>query len=137
MLEEWTHLPRWFKLSTALAVLGFSAYWAAHGVLWPWGFGIGLLLFVMSFMKPLGPPRKKSRPPVEPATNGKHENPYRSTPSFSSTLDGAEDTAKADAMRSAESRRRVRRPRPSPGMTLVLGAAIAVFAILALTRFWR
>lgn len=58
-LDEWTRLPLWFKLSTAFAVSGYSLWALAKGVIWPWGLVIGFMLLVMSFLPPIGPPRRK------------------------------------------------------------------------------
>ncbi len=57
MLDEWTYLPKWVKFGSAAVILGFSIYEAWHGRIWPWGLGVGGLLFLMSFMQPLGPRR--------------------------------------------------------------------------------
>lgn len=58
LLDEWTFLPKWVKFGSAFALLGYSTYWASHGIIWPWGFGAGGVLFIMSFLRPLGPRRK-------------------------------------------------------------------------------
>lgn len=136
MLEEWTHLPRWFKLLTAVAVLGYAVYWGSQGVISAWGFGIGFLLFVMSFMKPLGPPRKTRSPPVG-SNDADRSNPYRVTPAHSSTLHDEEALAKAAETRREELRRRVSRPRPKPYWSLLLGAAIAAFAAIVIAKLMR
>ncbi|MFT5525437.1 MAG: hypothetical protein ACI9G1_004100 [Pirellulaceae bacterium] len=55
MLDAWTRFPRWFKFGTAIVVLGLSIHAASEGFISPWGFGVGGLLLLMAFMRPLGP----------------------------------------------------------------------------------
>lgn len=58
MLDAWTFLPKWVKFGSAFTVLGYSFYIYCKGAWWPWGIGIGMLLFFMSFLPPLAPRRK-------------------------------------------------------------------------------
>ena len=60
MLEEWTHLPRWFRVASATIALGYSGNRTSQGVLSPWGFGVGALL---SCMAPGSPFHFKSQSP--------------------------------------------------------------------------
>jgi hypothetical protein len=58
-MDAWDEIPRWAKFAASLTILGVTSYMAKQGVIWPWGFGIGGLLFLASFVGPLGPPRKR------------------------------------------------------------------------------
>lgn len=128
MLEEWTHLPRIVKLGIALALLGGSSYAAWQGRVWPWGFGIGGLLFIMSFMQPLGPPRKKY-PAAEPAARQSDQD---ARSHGAATLEGSTNPDRQLSGRAApyhaESRSR-RRARPNPLLYVAAATGVLIVAI--------
>ncbi len=49
--DSWDHLPKWVQFGLATAFLGHSTRAAINGVLWPLGFGIGIVLLILSFRK--------------------------------------------------------------------------------------
>jgi hypothetical protein len=151
MLEEWTHLPRWLKFGTAAAVLGYSTYWAfERGVFFGWGFGMGGLLLIMSFMKPLGPPRRKTPSAPLPDTSRSKNTQVDSWPPYPSLPEDAQSpatmgkrppTRNAGCARSGDRSPGVldgdwHRPPPregfNPRWALVGGLVLALFAVLSL-----
>jgi hypothetical protein len=116
MLELWTHLPKWFKFGTAIALLAYASFLANRGHLSEGAWGIGFLMLVMSFMQPLGPPRRKAPAsrPITPARTGANEPRGR--------------------VQDDDGRRPGSPAKPDPRWALAGGLAIAVFAALVVAQ---
>ena len=136
MLEEWTHLPRIVKLGIAVALLGGSSFAAWQGRVWPWGFGIGGLLFIMSFMQPLGPPRKKYTPPSTAARPSDPEVRSFGATTFEGSANPNRQLFGTAAPPHEESRSR-RRARPNPVLYIAAATGVLIVAIAVVLGWVR
>lgn len=49
MFEWYAELPRWLKVTVSLVVLAISAGLSVNNIFWPWGWGVGVVLFIAAF----------------------------------------------------------------------------------------
>jgi len=53
LYELWARLPRWVRACVALSILLLAGFVYSRGFIWPWAWGVGGCLLLLSIPRPM------------------------------------------------------------------------------------